>query len=141
MVRQMERIPSSDQKFKLILPCEMCADFVRQSLAGRAVCFARFVQASDEKSRQKFVPSYRQSQISVTPFALGRPFVLFTCGGHGGLTSQTVLALTSGSLSPCGAQRCRPRSYCLCAPLTHWLPPQPRTPVRTRLPALSQWLD
>lgn len=59
-------------------------------------------------------------------------------GGKVKLTSAKVLALVSGRFTPCGAQRCGLHSYCSCAPLTHWLPPQPRTPVRTRLLARKE---
>lgn len=112
-------------------------------LAGEAVCCARQVQASGEKSRHIFVSRCTPSQKSVTPFALGRSCILFPAGLWSKLTSLAVLALGSGSLIPCGALRSRPPSYCLGAPLSRLAPPATPHASRGALTRTKQvrWME
>lgn len=119
----MERILGRNTKRQFTARGRFIAGEVGIRLAGEAVCCARVIQASCEKSRQIFASRYAPSQKSVTPFALGRSEYLFPCGAMVKLTSCHVLALVSCGLSPCGAQRCRTHSYCLGAPLSRLAPP------------------
>jgi hypothetical protein len=116
---------------KNYIPGKVSGYFSGIRLAGRAVCYARCLMASDEKSRQIFASRCTPLQKSVTPFALGRLNILFPAGQWTNSHKPPCLALSSGRFSPCGALRCGRPSYCFCAPLTPGLPPQPRTPGGT----------
>jgi hypothetical protein len=127
-------IPRKNTVIRMIATLKTYLNFTGIRPAGNMVCCAPLGQASCEKSRQFFPIPCSHSKKTVTPFALGHTYVLFACSGQGVFTSPKVLALTSGRFKNCGAQWCGLRSYFLCAPLTHWLAPQPLTPVRTRSP-------
>lgn len=132
---------NTKQQFTARGKFSVTSEWLRHS--GKAVCYARVIQASCEKSRHIFASRFTPLQKSVTPFALGRLKYFDPCGAMVNLTSCHVLALISRGLSPCGAQRCRAHSYRLCSPSSSGLPPQPRTPGRAHLPALNEarWME